>query len=77
MLSHGRPGCYILQQARKIVGADLDEGLHPALKKKQECKFSKTRYGDGVLRTPTHRTKTKTSDGWAQFHTSWVGNAGG
>jgi hypothetical protein len=54
--------------------------------KKQECKFNKTRRRYGVLRTPTHRTKTKTScpaqraprrpDG-AQFHSPWVGDAGG
>lgn len=31
---------------------------------KQKSKLNKTRYRHGVLRTPTHRTKTKTSDGW-------------
>ena len=33
-------------------------------KKKQECKFNKIEHRPGVLRTPTHRTKTKASDGW-------------
>jgi probable rRNA maturation factor len=32
--------------------------------KKQDCRFNKTRRRHGVLRTPTHRTKTKKSDGW-------------
>jgi hypothetical protein len=32
--------------------------------KKQEWKFNETERRHGVLRTPTHRTKTKTSDGW-------------
>src|ERR1035441_2027432 len=32
--------------------------------KKQGRKLNKTRRRHGVLRTPTHRTKTKTSDGW-------------
>ena len=34
-----------------------------ATDKKQKYKLNKTK-GHGSLRTPTHRTKTKTSDGW-------------
>lgn len=33
-------------------------------RKKQACKFSKSCRRQIALQTPTHRTKTKTSDGW-------------
>jgi hypothetical protein len=44
---------------------------------KQAYKVNKTGRRPRVLRTPTHRTKTKTSDGWGTVSSPWVGNAGG
>jgi hypothetical protein len=49
------------------ISFKLSCGFHdPPLRtgKKQDWKFSKARRRHGVLRAPTHRTKTTTSDGW-------------
>jgi hypothetical protein len=52
-------------------------GKHASVaNEKQAYKFDKTRRRHRVLRTPTHRTKTKTSDGWGTV-SPWFGEAGG
>src|SRR6266567_3878158 len=44
--------------------------------KKQKCQINKTKRQE-IPRAPTHRTETKTSDGWGTVHPQWVGNDGG
>jgi hypothetical protein len=50
-------------EARLVLLA-LSARLKSCPKKKQGCTFSRKGLRHPVLRTPTHRTKTKTSDGW-------------
>src|SRR6266699_327377 len=39
--------------------------------KKQKCQINKTKRQE-IPRAPTHRTETKTSDGWGTVHPQWV-----
>ena len=58
------PNCNAAGAKALICSQRFAARLKSCPKKKQQCKFNQPRYRDRVLRTPTHRTKTKTSDRW-------------
>jgi hypothetical protein len=51
-------------QGSASLALGYSHAVPPGSEKKQSCKFNGIRPRNGVLRTPTHRTRTGTSDGW-------------